>query len=324
MHPGGLRSWHAIGTEVVLAMVRHVRFHGRGGEGVKLASRIVSRAGFLMGFTVQDSPVYGAERRGAPVVAFARFGRGPILERGYIDHADAVVVMDASLFAYPESAVLAGVGPDSLLMVNSPRAGDELQLRHRIAGRVVSLDVSSLALEIVGRHVLSAPIAGLVVKVTRLAPWEILAAALEAELQAAGVTGALLERNAVATRKAYDAAPAIGFGALAAPPPARRWAPSGARPFTLPRLPARIAAPSIGEPATSALRTTEGWRVYRPVIDRERCSRCILCFALCPDGAIALDADNYPVVDYHHCKGCLVCVEECPPQAIDRVREEAA
>jgi 2-oxoacid:acceptor oxidoreductase delta subunit (pyruvate/2-ketoisovalerate family) len=69
------------------------------------------------------------------------------------------------------------------------------------------------------------------------------------------------------------------------------------------------------------LRHTDGWRVYRPLIDRPHCTRCFLCFALCPEGAIHLDADNYPIIDYDHCKGCLVCVAECPPQVISAVRE---
>jgi 2-oxoacid:acceptor oxidoreductase delta subunit (pyruvate/2-ketoisovalerate family) len=75
---------------------------------------------------------------------------------------------------------------------------------------------------------------------------------------------------------------------------------------------------------TSALRTTEGWRVSRPVIDLGRCTRCFLCFALCPEGAIRLDTENYPIIDYDHCKGCLVCVTECPPRAIAEVREPGA
>lgn len=49
-------------------MIR-VRFHGRGGQGAKTASRIVGTAAFLQGYTAQDSPIYGAERRGAPVAA---------------------------------------------------------------------------------------------------------------------------------------------------------------------------------------------------------------------------------------------------------------
>ena len=92
----------------------------------------------------------------------------------------------------------------------------------------------------------------------------------------------------------------------------------------MPRLPARLAAPSITAGATSLQRNTSGWRVYRPVIDLERCTRCSICFALCPEGAIVLDASGAPVVDYDHCKGCLVCAEECPPEAIAQIREAAA
>jgi pyruvate ferredoxin oxidoreductase gamma subunit len=304
-------------------MVHHVRFHGRGGEGVKLASRIVSRAGFLAGVTVQDSPLYGAERRGAPVVAFARFGRGPILERGYIDQPDVVVVMDQSLFANPGAAVLSGMDAGGMLIVNSVRDCAELKQRYHVAGRVFSLDLSSIALELIGRHVLSAPVAGCVVKVTQLASWAVLGEAVRVELEEAGVPADVIERNLLATRRAFDTAPALGFPARLPPRP-RAWERSGEQPFVLPRLSARQAAPSISCAATSVLRTTEGWRVYRPVIDVARCTRCIVCFALCPEGAIGLDADNYPVIDYQHCKGCLVCVEECPPHAINPVREEAA
>ena len=92
-------------------MIRYIRFHGRGGEGVKLACHVVSRAAFLAGATVQDSALYGAERRGAPVLAFARLGDGPIGERGYVTSPDLVVVMDASLLDDPEALVLDGIAP---------------------------------------------------------------------------------------------------------------------------------------------------------------------------------------------------------------------
>jgi 2-oxoacid:acceptor oxidoreductase delta subunit (pyruvate/2-ketoisovalerate family) len=104
--------------------------------------------------------------------------------------------------------------------------------------------------------------------------------------------------------------------------PAGRAAPPQG--FIVPRLPASIAAPAVLAGGTSALQTTGGWRVSRPVIDLAHCTRCFLCFALCPEGAIHLDAENYPVVDYDHCKGCLVCVRECPPQVIAEVREPDA
>ena len=52
-----------------------IRFHGRGGQGIKTASRILGSAFFRQGFEVQDAPVYGAERRGAPVFAYVRAAR---------------------------------------------------------------------------------------------------------------------------------------------------------------------------------------------------------------------------------------------------------
>lgn len=301
------------------SMIRHIRFHGRGGEGVKLASRIVSRSAFLAGFSVQDSPIYGAERRGAPVAAFVRFGTGPISERGYIENPDAVVVMDDSLLHAAEAAVLSGLDSSSLVIVNSARGAQELQAWADIPGRVVALDISSIALEVLGHNLLSAPIAGLTVKVGAIAPWEMVAKAVQIELEAIGLDKSSLQRNLSATRRAYDQGPVVD-----APERMNRGGPPISEPCVVPRLPPRLAAPSVSVAGTSVLRTMEGWRVYRPVIDLARCSRCFICFALCPEGAIELDADNYPVVDYAHCKGCLVCTTECPPKAIGEVREEAA
>jgi len=65
-----------------------VRFHGRGGQGIKTASQILGTAAFLSGFQSQDFPLYGAERRGAPIVAFTRINKTPILERGPISIPD--------------------------------------------------------------------------------------------------------------------------------------------------------------------------------------------------------------------------------------------
>ena len=49
-----------------------IRFHGRGGQGMKTASRILGTAFFKAGYQVQDAPRYGAERRGAPIFAYGR------------------------------------------------------------------------------------------------------------------------------------------------------------------------------------------------------------------------------------------------------------
>ena len=96
-----------------------VRFHGRGGQGAKTASRILGTAAFLEGFVAQDSPIYGAERRGAPVAAYTRIAKEPIRERGLIVHPDLVVVADASLIPDLAARVLEGIDERTAVFINS-------------------------------------------------------------------------------------------------------------------------------------------------------------------------------------------------------------
>lgn len=65
-----------------------------------------------------------------------------------------------------------------------------------------------------------------------------------------------------------------------------------------------------------------GWRVFRPVIDHDRCVGCHRCYLVCPDGAIHKEADGRFIVDYDFCKGCGVCAYECKPKAIAMDKEE--
>ena len=104
-----------------------IRFHGRGGQGAKTASRILGTAAFLEGFVAQDSPVYGPERRGAPVSAYTRIAKEPIRERGVIVRPDLVVVADPSLIADTAARVLEGI--DELIRI-SREAGLPAEIYH--------------------------------------------------------------------------------------------------------------------------------------------------------------------------------------------------
>ena len=66
---------------------------------------------------------------------------------------------------------------------------------------------------------------------------------------------------------------------------------------------------------------TASWRVFRPVILREKCTRCNVCWKFCPDEAIGFDADGFPVIRLEFCKGCGISAEECRPAAI-RMEQE--
>ena len=74
--------------------------------------------------------------------------------------------------------------------------------------------------------------------------------------------------------------------------------------------------------APSDLIHTASWRTFRPVIVREKCTRCNVCWKFCPDDAIDFDADGFPVIRLEFCKGCGICAEECRPDAIRMEKEE--
>ncbi len=74
-----------------------VRFHGRGGQGAVTSAEMLALAAIEEGKYAQGFPSFGPERRGAPVVAFARVNDKPIRLRSKIYQPDIVVVLDQSL-----------------------------------------------------------------------------------------------------------------------------------------------------------------------------------------------------------------------------------
>lgn len=66
---------------------------------------------------------------------------------------------------------------------------------------------------------------------------------------------------------------------------------------------------------------TGNWRQLRPVIGKEKCIECGICFLFCPVNSIVRDEEKKYHINMDYCKGCGICFEECPQKAIDMVRE---
>jgi pyruvate ferredoxin oxidoreductase gamma subunit len=295
-----------------------VRFHGRGGHGIKTASRILGTAVFLSGLQAQDSPVYGAERRGAALTAFTRLDTQPILERGAVADPDLVLVADETLFADPAAGVLAGSDLAAAVYVNSARAGPDLAHEFHISCPVHTADLTGLTTGLLGRgSALSAALGAAACALAGLKPVELVIRAVREELADLPLDPEEIDNNLAVARRAYASLPAIE----------RRDRPHTAAACVM-HSPGYVGAPGgvpvIYAPGNSPQRHTGSWRVLRPVIDRGACTRCGICFALCPDGAITLDADAYPVIDYDNCKGCLICRQECPIRCIAERKEVRA
>jgi len=123
--------------------MKEIRIHGRGGQGGVTAAELLARAAFKEGKWVQAIPFFGAERRGAPVKAFARIADEPILIRSQVYNPDYVVVLDSTLLDLVD--VTEGLKKDGIVVINTTQKPDEIKLRQ---GRLATVDATGIALEL--------------------------------------------------------------------------------------------------------------------------------------------------------------------------------
>ncbi|TKS61217.1 MAG: 2-ketoisovalerate ferredoxin reductase subunits gamma/delta [Nitrospira sp.] len=292
-----------------------IRFHGRGGQGAKTASRIVGTAAFLEGYQAQDSPIYGAERRGAPVSAFTRIAKEPIRERGLIARPDLVVIADASLIPDPAAHVLEGIDERTAVFVNSSISAELFYAQTSLPGRLTTLDLTEIALQHYGkRGAISALLGAVAGRLVGLRQ-ESIREAIARELADLGLATDVIERNQTVAAQCYEALQTVALDTGS-----RRPAASAQLRAPTYEPPTRGTA-SITAGPNSAIRSVSGWRTFRPVLRPDLCNGCWLCFASCPEGAITIKPDGKPAIYYPHCKGCLDCVEVCPTDAMTVERE---
>ena len=300
-----------------------IRFHGRGGQGMKTASRILGSAFFRAGYEVQDAPRYGAERRGAPIFAYVRADRKAINERGIIARPDLVVVADDTLIGMPAAGVTLGMDAHTVLLVNSRENARVWSGRLNTQARILILSAPDdeaedrASLPYIGSRCAAAA-AALCGVITR----DVMTAALQDEL--AHLPAGVIENNLRTALAAFDEMNAqAGLVEEGGPASAIDFAPPGW--IEMPFERAEISSLAIHAGGNSVEVRTGLWRTMRPVIDYARCSGCAwICSTYCPDGCIDVRADGFPEIDYDHCKGCLICVAQCPPHAIESIAEQAA
>jgi 2-oxoacid:acceptor oxidoreductase gamma subunit (pyruvate/2-ketoisovalerate family) len=119
-----------------------IRFHGRGGQGAVIASKLLANAFFREGWQVQAFPSFGAERTGAPVMAFLRIDRRPITAHYQIYEPDHVIVLDPVLLKTVN--VTAGLRPGGWVLANSSKPPLEIGVGREFW--VATCDATGIAL----------------------------------------------------------------------------------------------------------------------------------------------------------------------------------
>ncbi len=175
-----------------------VRFHGRGGQGSVVASKILAAAAFKEGNDVQAFPYFGVERRGAPVTAFTKIDDRPIRNKSQIYEPDYIVVLDSSLVQSID--VSHGLKDGGIIIINDDHPPSYFE--SKFDATVATVDARSIAIDkgLGSRNapIVNTAILGAFAKATGVVSIE---AVEEAVLENAP---AKPEKNAEASREAYE------------------------------------------------------------------------------------------------------------------------
>jgi len=117
-----------------------IKFLGKGGQGVVVASEILARACFEENLYPQCFSLYGGERRGATVAAFVRVDQKKIYLKCDIDRPDHLILLDKSLFN--EKEVAGQVDPGGSLLLNLEKDYPLDALKTFKVGRIDALEIS--------------------------------------------------------------------------------------------------------------------------------------------------------------------------------------
>jgi 2-oxoacid:acceptor oxidoreductase gamma subunit (pyruvate/2-ketoisovalerate family) len=136
--------------------MNEIKFHGRGGQGVVMASQMLGLAFFKAGMYPQCYSLFGGERRGAPVVSFLRVDRDRILLKCDIKSPDEILYFDETL-VNPEE-VKALMKPGSRVLINTRKDKEAYgDLSQFTLGLINATGVAE-ALEL--GHVINTPVLG--------------------------------------------------------------------------------------------------------------------------------------------------------------------
>ena len=172
-----------------------VRFHGRGGQGAVTAARLLANAFVVQGKFASSFPMFGFERRGAPVTAFLRFDENPIKIKTQIYNPDCLVVLDPAQKNSP--LIYEGLNPKGILVLNSDRY---IKKRPDNNISLVGLvDADAIALEEIGNPSPNTAILGAFAATTRWIELEPIIFSLEQYFN-----GDLLERNIRCTERGFQ------------------------------------------------------------------------------------------------------------------------
>lgn len=150
-----------------MAKLTEIRWHGRGGQGVVTAGKLLAETALGTDQYFQAFPDYGPERMGAPIRAFTRLSSEPINIHSQIEEPNVVLVLDPTLLG--QVPVAEGLEADGTMVVNTSMSPAEVrEITGFQTGKVFTVDASHIAIDELGREITNTPMLGAFAEATGL------------------------------------------------------------------------------------------------------------------------------------------------------------
>ncbi len=176
--------------------------HGRAGQGAKSMAQVIAEAAMGKGKHMQTFPSYGAEKTGAPMLAYVRISSTPIKTHAPVTRADSVIIIDPTLVETVN--VKNNLKEKGIVLVNSPKSAEEIKSRLGCSHKVYALDATGIASKILGSNHPNMPMLGAFVKTAGVVSMHDVLGHLVCIFEHK-MSREMLEKNIEAVKEGYEA-----------------------------------------------------------------------------------------------------------------------
>lgn len=181
------------------SLLSEIRVHGRGGQGVVACGEFIALAAHFENKFCRAFPLYGAQRRGAPLTSFVSIGDEKYSTRSQILSPNYVIILDTFL---PKSVnVLNGLEENGTIIYNTYMNIDEAYkfLDKPKIGRLAVVDATKIAANTIGKPIPNTVMAASFAKVSELVKLDSIFEGIRRRF-----TGSLSEKNILAAKIGYE------------------------------------------------------------------------------------------------------------------------
>jgi 2-oxoacid:acceptor oxidoreductase gamma subunit (pyruvate/2-ketoisovalerate family) len=175
--------------------MKEIRLHGRGGQGTVSAADLIAVASVIDGKYGTSLPMYGAERRGTPVVSFVCIDDQPVRQKTQIYTPSCLIVLDSRQRNLPQ--IYEGVKPGGFLVLNFNKSLEDRPHPNITVAGVV--DATKIAIEEIGIPAFNTCMLGAFAAATGWVKLESILLALEKNF-----SGELLKKNMKTVKRGYQ------------------------------------------------------------------------------------------------------------------------